>query len=170
MEVAIIVAMAKNRVIGNGTKIPWHLPADFKHFKKTTMGCPIIMGRITHESIGRPLPGRKNIVVTRNPKTSFEGAESAKSMESVIQRCKSDGCKKVFVIGGAEIYREAIPQADRLFITQVDAEVDGNVYFPELQLDHWRLVSSSEYKKDDKNQYDMQFLEYVRSGSPPTRG
>ena len=170
MEIAIIVGMANNRVIGNGSEIPWHLPADFKHFKKTTMGCPIIMGRKTRESIGRALPGRKNLVISRNPAVSLEGTTTYTSLKSALDACKSEGYERVFVIGGAQIYQQAIPLATQLFLTEIDVEVDGDICFPELDMNKWKQVSSAEHKKDDKNQYDMKFLEYVRDGSPPPRG
>lgn len=162
MEIAIIVAMAKKRVIGRGPDIPWHLPADFKHFKKTTMGCPIIMGRRTHESIGRPLPGRRNIVVTRHPDALSDEVEGFNSLQSALEDCKKSGCKQLFIIGGAQIYEAALPLANRMYITEVDAELEGDVFFPEVESAEWILLSSTERKKDEKNLYDMNFQEYAR--------
>ena len=122
MRISLIVAMAKNRVIGINHKMPWHLPADFAYFKKITIGHPVIMGRKTFESIGRPLPGRRNIVVSRNPFFRADGAEVAASLQQAINACDNQTeYKEIFVIGGATLYAEALARVDRIYLTEVDA-------------------------------------------------
>lgn len=143
MELAIIVARAKNGVIGVNNTLPWHLPEDLKHFKTTTMGCPIIMGRNTWLSLGRPLPGRRNLVVSRNPEFKAEGAETYTSLEDAIDACS--GVEKAFIIGGAQIYDEALAYVDQLIITEVDIEVDGDAYFPNVDNMMWEEVSREEH-------------------------
>lgn len=138
----LIVARARNGVIGANNAIPWHLPEDLKHFKATTLGHPIIMGRKTFESIGRALPGRRNIVVSRNPNAAFPGAQAARSLDDAIAQCADSA--DAFVIGGAQLYREALPRADRLIVTEVDLEPQGDVHFPPIDPGQWRLTGRSE--------------------------
>lgn len=140
MSLALIVAMAKNRGIGLKGALPWHVPEDLKRFKALTMGHAIIMGRATHESIGRPLPGRKNIVVTRGPR-SFPGCERAGSLDEALALCAGDPMP--FVIGGAQLYAEALPRVTHLFLTELDREVEADTFFPELQPGAWREVRRS---------------------------
>lgn len=139
MELIIIVARAKNGVIGVNNQLPWKLPEDLKHFKEITMGHPIIMGRNTWESLGRPLPGRRNLVVTRNPSYNPEGAEVFTSLDDAIDACS--GCPKVFIIGGAQIYEQAMLMADTLIVTEVDIEVDGDAFFPEIESENWEEIA-----------------------------
>lgn len=139
MELIIIVARAKNGVIGVNNQLPWKLPEDLKHFKEITMGHPIIMGRNTWESLGRPLPGRRNLVVTRNPSYNPEGAEVFTSLDDAIDACS--GCEKVFIIGGAQIYEQAMLMADTLVVTEVDIEVDGDAFFPEIESENWEEIA-----------------------------
>ncbi len=122
--------MAANRVIGSRNGIPWNLPSDLKQFKETTMGYPLIMGRKTFESIGRPLPGRKTLVVTRNTNYSLKGATLAGSLEEALEKCRES--TKVFIAGGGEIFRQALPLADTIILSVLDREVEGDVYFPEI--------------------------------------
>ena len=143
MELAIIVARAKNGVIGVNNTLPWHLPEDLKHFKNTTLGCPIIMGRNTWLSLGRPLPGRRNIVVSRNPEFKAEGAETFTSLEDAIDACSA--VEKAFIIGGAQIYDEALAYVDKLIITEVDTEVDGDAFFPDIDDMMWEEVAREEH-------------------------
>lgn len=140
MEIILIAAMAANRVIGRGSEIPWHLPGEQKRFKEITWGHPLIMGRKTFESIGRPLPGRRNIVITRNDQWQATGCEVAGSMEKALQCCRD--ADKVFVIGGAQIYQLAMPLATGLILTTFDAEVDGDVYFPEFSKEDFAPIYS----------------------------
>ena len=135
MKIALIVAAARNGVIGGGNKMLWRVPEDFAHFKRTTMGHPIVMGRKTWESIGRPLPGRRNVVVTRNPDYRAEGAELALSLEAAFKMLNGDGT--VFVIGGGEIYRQALPRADVVWLTKIGADFEGDATFPDLPETQW---------------------------------
>ncbi|MDQ7054475.1 MAG: type 3 dihydrofolate reductase [candidate division KSB1 bacterium] len=157
---SIIVAIARNRVIGRGNRLPWHLPADLRHFKQTTMGHPIIMGRKTYESIGRPLPGRQNIVITRNRDYYAEGCLVVHSLQEALAAVPD--AEEVFIIGGASLYREALPLADRIYLTLVDAEVEGDTVFPELDASEWREVQRETFAPDEKNPYGYAFVELVR--------
>jgi dihydrofolate reductase len=138
-HLSIIVAIANNGVIGINNSLPWHLPEDLKRFKALTTGHHIIMGRKTYESLGRLLPGRITVIVTRNTNYKLEGALIAHSLESAVEMCKNDD--EVFVIGGAELYQDSLKIADRLYITEVDLTVNGDAFFPEFDLDLWRETS-----------------------------
>ncbi|MDO8603862.1 MAG: type 3 dihydrofolate reductase [bacterium] len=157
---SLIVAMDKNRLIGDSKKIPWHLPADFAYFKETTMGKPIIMGRTTFESIGRPLPGRKNIVLTRGS-YSHEGILVAHSFEEA--RIIAGDSDEIFVIGGAQVYKEALPFVDRLYVTFVEEEFEGNIFFPEVDFTEWREIKNETRKADEKNLHAMRFAVFERA-------
>jgi dihydrofolate reductase len=135
----LIVAWARDRVIGRAGTLPWHLPEDLRHFKRITLGHPIVMGRRTWESIGRPLPGRRSIVVSRNPHWSAPGAERAGSLAQALAMCAGAG--EAFVIGGAALFAEALPLARRLFLTQIDAAFEGDTRFPPVDLSAWRETS-----------------------------
>ena len=137
-RLTIVVARARNGVIGRDNALPWHLPEDLKHFKALTMGHPVLMGRRTFESIGRPLPGRRNIVVTRNPGWSHPGCERAGSIDEAIALCA--GTPQAFVIGGSQVYAEALPRVHALVITEVDAEPQGDAHFPAPDPGLWRRV------------------------------
>ena len=159
---ALIVAKAENNCIGNHGKLPWHLSADLKHFKETTLGKPVIMGRNTFESIleqlGKPLPGRENIVVTRNTDYSLDGATVVHSLNEAVRAAGGDA----FVIGGAEMYSQALPLADTLYITNVHAHIDGDAFFPDLNENEWTITSSETHTGDSENDYDYTFLTYER--------
>ncbi|KKU82015.1 MAG: Dihydrofolate reductase [Parcubacteria group bacterium GW2011_GWA1_47_8] len=156
---SLIVAMDKNHLIGDSKKIPWHLPADFAYFKETTMGHPIIMGRATFESIGRPLPGRKNIVLTRGD-FSYEGVLVAYSFDEA--RVLAGDIDEVFVIGGAQVYTQALPVADRLHVTFVEGEFTGNTFFPKVDWSLWREVKSEKREADEHNLYAMRYAIFER--------
>lgn len=156
MIISIIAAMDRNHLIGNNNQLPWHLPADFAHFKSVTMGKPVIMGRKTYESIGRPLPGRKNIVLSRNTDTRFEGVESVTSLEQALALVPD--AEEVMVIGGSAVYEMILPEVDRLYITYVDAEFEGDAWFPEFDLGKWREVDSVTLPADEKNLYSCRFV------------
>ena len=160
MKLSLIVAVSRNGVIGRGNTLPWHLPADLKHFKAVTMGKPVIMGRKTWESIGRPLPGRKNIVVSRNRDFRAAGCEVVSSLDAAVRACTD--AAEVFVIGGAQLYADALPHADRLYLTRVDAEIDGDVTFPRFDPAAWKLVSSERREADEKNALALNFDIYER--------
>jgi len=138
IPLCMIAAVAENRCIGAENKLPWHLPEDLKRFRAITRGHPVIMGRKTFESIGRPLPQRQNIVITRDPHYSADGVETATSLEQAIERAKAQNPEQIFVIGGAEIYRLALPLADRLYLTLVHQNVSGDAFFPEWNPSEWR--------------------------------
>jgi len=162
MKLSLVWAMAKNRVIGRNNSLPWYLPEDLKYFKRITLGKPVIMGRKTYESIGKPLPGRTNVVVTRNTDWQAEGVEVVDSLEAARALCESiaeiDGCEEAMVIGGAEIYKQALPLADKLYLTEVHAEVDGDTTFPEFDRDAWQEVAREDFAAAGPNPYDYSFL------------
>ena len=155
MKIAIIVAMSQNRIIGIDNDLPWHLPEDMKHFVKVTMGKPIIMGRRTHESIGRALPGRRNIVLTRNDKFAPEGCEVFHSLADALAALHD--VPEVMIVGGAALYLEALPLCARLYMTEVDADTTGDVYFPEFECSAWREVSSERHAAHAEHAYDYCF-------------
>lgn len=160
-SIAIIVAVAKNGVIGANNSIPWHCPADLKYFKRTTMGAPIIMGRKTYQSLKiKPLPGRQNVVVTRDQKFVGEGCDVVHSLEGAL--AKLHNAEKIFVIGGAEIYQQALAVADELFITYVDIEAEGDKYFPEMDSGQWQCVSTQEYLADQDSPYNLEFKKFIK--------
>ncbi len=166
MKLAMIVAQAENRVIGRDNQLPWHLPGDLQYFKQATMGKPIIMGRKTFDSIGRPLPGRLNIVITRDATYQPDNVKVVHSLESAIELAESqaliDGVEEAMVIGGEQIYRQALPMADHLYITQVHAQVDGDAWFPEFSLDDWQEMGRESFSAEGKNPYDYSFIVYQR--------
>lgn len=156
MQLSIIVAMDRNRVIGNNDSLPWHISADLKNFKKITMGKPIVMGRKTHESIGRPLPGRENIIITRDKTYQAEGCTVLNSIEEILEHCKDT--EEVMITGGSEIYKHTLDQATRLYLTEVHAEVEGDTFFPEYNRTEWDEISREEFNADEKNDYDYSFI------------
>jgi len=158
MEISLVVAMDENRVIGAHGTLPWRLPADLKHFKRVTMGHPIVMGRRTWESIGRALPGRTNIVVTRQAGFGAPGAVVVDSLEAAKARAAEEDCEELMIIGGATLYEQAMPETSRIYLTEIHAEFEGDTYFPELNEDEWACVSREDREKDDKNPYDYSFL------------
>ncbi len=144
----IIVARARNGVIGRDNQLPWHLPEDLAFFKRTTMGAPIIMGRKTHESIGRPLPGRRNIVVTRDAARRFDGCETATSIEQALALVAQAGTPEAFLIGGTQLYAEGIGSADKLVITEIDADFEGDATFPAPDPEQWEVVAREAHRAD----------------------
>lgn len=148
--------MDRNHVIGKGDTLPWHISSDLKHFKKITMGKPIVMGRKTHESIGRPLPGRENIILTRDKNYQAEGCTVLNSMEEIMEHCKE--AEEVMITGGAEIYKLSLAQASYLYLTEVHAEIDGDTFFPEFDRSEWNEVFREDYKADEKNEFDYSFV------------
>jgi dihydrofolate reductase len=164
MKLSLIVAVSRNGVIGVDNQLPWHLPEDLKYFKSVTMGKPLIMGRKTYDSIGRPLPGRTNIVITRDPSWQAQGVEVAQSLEAALQlghsACDAAGVDEIMVIGGEQIYRMTLPEADRLYLTQVDAEVEGDAFFPEVDFSQWQQISEQLPQLTDTHPY--RFLQLDR--------
>jgi dihydrofolate reductase len=158
--VSLIVAMARNRVIGADNKIPWHLPNELKLFKSLTMGHHIVMGRKTYESIKRLLPGRRTVIVTRRPDYEVAGAIVVHSVQEALEACRTDD--ECFVIGGAELFRETLPIADRLYLTVVDAEPAGDTFMPEFDMARWRETSSQSFPADEKHAHAYRFTVYDR--------
>ena len=166
MRKSLMVAMDQNRVIGRNNKLPWYLPEDLRYFKRTTLGKPIIMGRKTFESIGKPLPGRTNLVVTRNKSWAHPNVRVFNDLDSAYRSAEAqaeiDRTGEVMVIGGGEIFTEALPDADRLYLTQVHAEVGGDAYFPEVDWGQWEEISREDYPSSDTNPYSYSFITYER--------
>jgi dihydrofolate reductase len=157
MVISIIVAIAKNNIIGKGNGLPWYLPADFAYFKKMTAGKPLIMGYKTHFSIGKILPGRKNIVLCDDASLKvLEGAVMAKSFEEALEL--ASGSEEAFIIGGANVYQQGLNYADRLYITEVQTDAEGEIYFPEFDKNIWKEISREKRPKDAENDYDMDFV------------
>lgn len=164
MKIVFVVAIARNGVIGAKGGMPWRLSTDLKRFKALTMGKPVVMGRKTWESIGRPLPGRLNIVVTRDPAYRAEGAVVTRSLEEALEAAGRQDAAETCVIGGGEIYRQALPQADVLHVTHVDADVEGETVFPEIDPGTWRVVSSEAVGTGEKDIYPTRYVVYQRRG------
>lgn len=160
MRLSLIVATANNRVIGRDNKMPWHLPNDLKYFKRVTVGKTVIMGRKTYDSIGRPLPDRSNIVVTRQMDWQPDGVIVVHSLAEGIDHAESllRGDEEVIVMGGAQIYRAALPQAQRLYLTEIHADFDGDTFFPEISRDEWKEVGREKHFADSANPYDYTFI------------
>lgn len=158
MIISAIVAASKNGVIGKNGELPWKLPDEMAYFKSLTMGHPVIMGRVTHESIGRALPGRRNIIISSRPNYKAEGCEVVHSVEEALAAAQDND--EVFIIGGSQIYQQSMPKLDRLYLTRIDAEIDGDKFFKFDESD-WRNVSSRHHESDAKHSYafDMQVWE-----------
>ncbi len=157
---SMIVATANNNVIGKDNNMPWHLPADLAYFKKITLGKPIVMGRKTYESIGRPLPGRRNIVISRDQNYSSEGIDTVGSVEQALALV--DNVEEVMVIGGGAIYKHCLPAASRLYITHINATIEGDTYFPDHNDGNWQKVSSEIRASDENNPHQLDFCVYER--------
>jgi dihydrofolate reductase len=165
MTISIIAAISDNGVIGRDNALPWHVSSDLKRFKSLTIGHHLLMGRKTFESIGRPLPGRSTIVVTRNSSWSADGVQTAASIEEALRLANDD--REIFIAGGAEIYRQTLRRADRLYITRVHAEMNGDAFFPEYDdVTEWRLEDSEHFDADDRNEYPFSFLTYRHMQRP----
>ena len=162
MRLSIIVAVAENGVIGRDNDLPWYLPADLQRFKKLTMGHHLLMGRKTFEAIGRALPGRKTVVISRGRPNLPEGVQLAGSLEEALALAAASGEDEAFVAGGAQIYHLALPRADRLYLTRIQAAIEGDTRFPELVAAEWRLVSQEDHEPDGKNNFAHSFLVYDR--------
>jgi dihydrofolate reductase len=160
MIISLIAAMDRNRLIGNKNELPWHLPADLAHFKKITLNKPILMGRKTYESIGRPLPGRENIVLTRNKGLEIEGVTVVHSLEEAVENLSDTA--ELMVIGGSTIYELALPSAQRLYLSYVEGEFEGDAWFPEVDATQWRISESLTQPPDEKNHYGCRFVTYER--------
>ncbi|MBY6197104.1 type 3 dihydrofolate reductase [Vibrio hangzhouensis] len=155
MIISMIAAMAQDRIIGKDNQMPWHLPADFVWFKQCTMGKPVIMGRKTYDSIGRALPGRRNIVVSRNADLEIEGVDTVTSLEQALALVSE--VEEAMIIGGGSFYTYCLPMANKLYLTYIDAQVEGDTQFPDWG-EGWSQTHSEHYKADEKNAYDMEFV------------
>ena len=158
--VGLVWAQTPDGVIGKDGDMPWNLPEDLKHFSRLTMGHPVIMGRKTYESIGRLLPGRTTIIVTRQSDYRVPGAIVAHSLDEAIARCRNE--EEIFVIGGGELYRETLPRADRIYLTTVEAEPPGDTFMPEIDWSAWRETSAESFGTDEKHAYPYRFAVYDR--------
>jgi len=159
-RICLIAAMAANRVIGRNNALPWHLPADLERFKALTLGHPVVMGRKTCQSIGRPLPGRRNLVITRNREYLASGCEVVHSLDAALAACR--GAQEIFIIGGAELYRESLPRAYCLEFTEIHAEFEGDAIFPELSLAQWRETGREIHSNEGGNPFRYDFVRYER--------
>lgn len=159
MIISLIAAMDKNRLIGRENGLPWHLPADFAHFKKVTMGKPVVMGRKTYESIGKALPGRLNIVISRG---GFKVGDAV-VVSDIEQALDAAGnVEEVMIIGGASFYKQMIDRADRMYLTRVDAECEGDAWFPKFDENQWQVLERENHPADDKNNYSFDLITYQR--------
>ncbi len=161
MSISLIAAMAKQRVIGANGQMPWHLPADLQHFKRLTLHKPIVMGRLTYESIGGVLPQRRNIVITRQKTLPSECIEIYSSLSQALSELSEE--PEVMIIGGQMIFEQAMPLANRMYLTEIDLSVAGDTFFPVWQVDAWRQVSQVHHTKDEKNLYNYSFSDYIRN-------
>ncbi len=166
MTVSLIAAMAENRVIGVGGRLPWHLPDDMRRFKDLTIGHPVIMGRKTFETLARPLPQRRNIVITSNPAYRADGVEVVHSLEEALALAGIEG--EIFVAGGGQIYRLALPHASRIYLTVVHATYDGDAFFPDIPSGDWLLVNDRRFPTDERHAVPYSFREYRRR-TPATK-
>lgn len=164
MIISLIVAMDRNRGIGVNNTLPWRLSADLKMFKQLTMGHHIIFGRKTYESIGKPLPGRTTIIITRNIQYNAEGCIVVQTIEQAIDVARNAGEEECFICGGAEIYNQSLDVADKLYLTEVHADVHADTFFPQIGEQEWQTISKQDFPSDEKNQYDFTFrtLEKVK--------
>ncbi|HYA21296.1 MAG TPA: dihydrofolate reductase [Burkholderiales bacterium] len=160
-HISIIAAMSRNRVIGKGNRVPWRLPGELQLFKKITMGHHIIMGRKTYESLNRLLHGRTTVIVTRSRDYMVSGAIVVNSLQEAISACEPDD--EIFIIGGANLFELALPVADRLYLTTVQAEIEGDTVMPDFDLARWKQISTQVFKADEKNPYDFHFAVYERA-------
>lgn len=163
MVISFIVAVSENNVIGKDNKLPWRLPTDMKYFKNITWAMPVIMGRKSYESLGEPLKGRTNIVVTRNKNWKAEGVHIVQSIDQAINVAAQTDAKEIFIIGGAEIFVAALPSADRIYLTRIHENFDGDTFFPELKKEEWKLVSNRDCPPDEKNPYALSFQVWERN-------
>ena len=163
MIISLITAMDRNRLIGAGNRLPWRLPADMKHFRKLTLGKPVVMGRRTFESIGKPLAKRTNIILTRDPHFRADGCIVTHSVDEVLRR--ANGCEEVMIIGGCSVYEQFLDCAKRLYLTQIHECFEGDVHFPEFELNDWREVKRIKREPDSDNPHAFDFVFLHRVGS-----
>lgn len=167
MRISLVVALSENHAIGKDNQLLWHLPADLQHFKQVTMGKPILMGRKTYQSIGRPLPGRLNVVITRDKNCKADGCVVVNSIQSALEAVKDQD--EICVIGGAELYQQMLPVADRIYLTIVHHVFSADVFFPEVNWAEWNVVERVLRVADEKNKYACEFLTLDRKSIDTTR-
>lgn len=160
--ISLIVAASENNAIGKGNAMLWHLPEDLKFFKNTTWGMPVIMGRKTFEAVGKPLPGRTNIIVTSNPNWQAENTITTTSIEDAIKVANETNAKEIFITGGGEIYKQTMLIADKVYLTRVHTTIDGDAFFPEMDINTWEVIFEKHVKADEKNKFDMTFQTWKR--------
>jgi dihydrofolate reductase len=166
MKLSLIAALSTNNVIGRDNDVPWRLSTDLKRFKAITMGHHLIMGRKTFESVGKPLPGRVNVVITRQDGYAPEGVTVVHTLEDAVRFAERAGDDEAFIAGGAEIYKLSMHRADRMYLTRVHAEVEGDTWFPEFDdVTEWQLTDSEHFEADDRNEFPFSFLTYDRAGA-----
>ncbi len=161
MIISLVVAASTNNVIGVNNQLPWHLPMDLKFFKNTTWAMPVIMGRRTFESMGKALPGRLNIVITSQKDLHFENGVTVNSLKDALFVAENGDYKEAFIIGGGQLFNEVFEKADKLYLTRVHANIDGDVFFPAVDKD-WKLISNEDHFKDEKHKYDFSFQLWER--------
>jgi dihydrofolate reductase len=161
--ISLIVAAAENNAIGKNNQLLWHLPNDLKFFKNTTWGMPVIMGRKTFESVNKPLPGRFNIVITRQAGWKADGVIVATDLQDALKKAAETNCKEFFIIGGGEIYKQAYETADKIYLTRVHTTIDGDTFFPAVDESKWKLTSSQDFESDEKHKYAYSFQKWVRN-------
>lgn len=164
MLISLLLAADENNVIGKNNTLPWHLPNDLKYFKNLTWGMPVLMGRKTYESIGKPLPGRRNIVITRSSQWKAEGVDVVDSIDGAVSVAKESEVKEIFIIGGAEIFNTVLPQSNRVYLTRIHHRFEGDVFFPVLN-EEWLLVKEQHCAPDEKNKYPHTFQVWERTSS-----
>jgi len=162
MTISFIVAVSENHVIGKNNKLPWRLPSDMKYFKNKTWAMPVVMGRKTFEALGKPLEGRTNIVITRQPDWKPGGVEIVHSIDQAIVEAAKLDAKEIFIIGGAEIFSAALPSADRVYLTLIHHNFEGDAFFPGLNQEEWKLASKKDFEADEKNKYAHSFQVWER--------
>ncbi len=162
MIISLVVAASENNAIGKNNQLLWRLPNDLKFFKNTTWGMPVIMGRKTFESVNKPLPGRTNIVITRQAGWKAAGVKVATDLQDALKKADETNCKEAFIIGGGEIYKWAMSIADKIYLTRVHTQLEADTFFPVINEEEWELVSNEDFEKDEKHQYSYTFQKWQR--------
>lgn len=162
MTISLVVAAANNNAIGKEGKMPWHLPNDLKHFKNVTWGMPVVMGRKTFDSLGKPLPGRKNIVITRQKEWEAEGAVKAANIKDALFIAQQADANEIMIIGGGEIFKALFNRAKKIYMTRVEADPDADTFFPVIDPERWHLMSQQNYEADEKNAFNYSFQTWER--------
>jgi dihydrofolate reductase len=167
MTISLIAAASENNVIGKDNKLPWYLPMDMKYFKNITWAMPVVMGRKSFDALGKPLTGRTNIVITRNKNWQADGVQTAQTIDQAIILASRTDAKEIFIIGGGEIFQAALPSADRIYLTRVHENFEGDAFFPEIKKEEWELVSNRDCEPDEKNAYALSFQVWERKPPSP---